>query len=56
MNLRVIGCPAHGLRAVDLDGPERLCEDCRVLGPDGLSLGHWDGRPTERTDPREATG
>lgn len=46
MNLRVVGCPDHGLRALDLDGPEPMCEHCRVLDTDGRPLGDDDGRVT----------
>lgn len=47
LNLRVVGCPVHGLRAIDLNGTEDMCGDCRVLGPDGKPLGWADGRPPE---------
>lgn len=29
-NLRVVACPRHGLRTIDLHGPDEMCEDCRV--------------------------
>lgn len=50
MNLRPVGCPVHGLRAIDLDGPEEMCGECRVLGTDGRPLGWEDGRPTAGED------
>jgi hypothetical protein len=44
---RTVDCPVHGRRAVDLnseggsDGPDWMCSNCRVVGPDGRPLG-WD--------------
>lgn len=37
-----VGCPAHGLRVIDLHGPEPMCSSCRVMGPDGRPLGSDD--------------
>lgn len=41
-----VHCPRHGYRLIGLNGPEEMCEDCRVLAPDGRPLGWNDGRPT----------
>lgn len=45
-----VGCPRHGERLIDLDGPEPMCPDCRVLDDEGRPLGWQDGRPTEYVD------
>lgn len=42
-NWRVIKCPVHGTYALDLNGPESMCGECRVVGPDGKPLGRQDG-------------
>lgn len=42
-NWRVVACRVHGIRAVDLQGPDPMCGECRVLGPDGQPLGHRAG-------------
>jgi hypothetical protein len=50
----VVDCPAQGLRALVLSGPEPMCGDCRVVGPDRKPLGWDDGRPTETSAYRPA--
>lgn len=44
-----IACPVHGRRRFDLAGPEPMCGECRVVGPDGRPLGWADGRMTTET-------
>ncbi len=46
-NWRVVGCDDHGVRALNLNGKHFMCEDCRVLGPDGQALGADDGCPQD---------
>lgn len=31
-------CPRHGMRTIDLHGPELMCEECRMIGPDDKPL------------------
>ena len=38
-----VRCPVHGLRTIDLNGPEEMCADCQIIGPDGKPLGWEDG-------------
>ena len=45
-NLRVVACDVHGIRALDMNSADRdqdMCEECRVVGPDGKPLGWQDG-------------
>jgi hypothetical protein len=43
VNLRIVGVPGGTPRVLDLDGPEVMRPDERVLGPDGKPLGSGDG-------------
>jgi hypothetical protein len=47
MNLRIVGRPGGDPRVVDLDGPEPMHPDDRVLGSDGEPLGKNDATPTD---------
>lgn len=47
MNLRIVARPDSAPRVVDLDGPEPLHPDDRILGPDGRPLGCGDGGATD---------
>ena len=48
-NVRRVDCPQHGERVIDLNRPEPMCPDCRVVGHDGKPLGWQDGRAETRT-------
>lgn len=46
MNLRIVGIPGEVPRVLDLDGPDPMSPDERVLSPDGEPLGRDDGQAT----------
>lgn len=42
-NFRVVLCPTHGIRGLDLNSKDPMCGHCRVVGPDGSPLGSQGG-------------